>query len=295
MVNAADCVRYLAHDNPAVQVKWSWTDKPETVTDPIYAFKLAGEGKSCNSNDLAEASSDECKVISGSTKFAASPSTLNQTSQFSLKDLLVGVDCAAAKDAVARIYFVVGDGDPQSVSGQPGGLTLNVNVDLTVPAPPTISEVTSHNGSLAVTLSHAKTEDGQSARIYWSETASVASSLSVAAFKSSLITDNTYTIKDLDNGTQVHIVATTVDLAGNESAPSALSSGAPARVQDFWRYYKNEGGQAEGDNYGCQVGKRSGGGGGVLFVALALLLSLRNVWTRRPSAVASPGAGPQAS
>ncbi len=279
LVNAADCAAYQAHDSPTIQLTWSWTDKPSTVSEPVFSVKVAPVGKTCNSNSLDEVADSGCKVVAKGTKFTDQSGTLNQKTKLSMADLLAGVDCKKSVDGLARIYFVLGDNDPQSAFGQATGLTMNVDLDLVLPAAPTIESLVARDQALDVSF-HLGGDAEDKARVYWSETESVVASGSTAAFKSALLSDKTYTIGSLTNGVTYYVIVVAVDRADNQSAPSAVSSQAPAAVQDLWRYYKSQGGRAEGGDYGCQASRWSPSGQGACAGLLLGLLALL-VWRRR--------------
>jgi hypothetical protein len=59
-------------------------------------------------------------------------------------------------------------------------------------------------------------------------------------------TINTYTITGLRNGVQYNVVVAAVDNFGNVGPPSMQVCAIPAPVDDFWKIYRTDGGQAGG-------------------------------------------------
>jgi hypothetical protein len=59
-------------------------------------------------------------------------------------------------------------------------------------------------------------------------------------------TNSTYTITGLRNGTTYNVVVASVDNFGNVGPPSTQACDFPAPVNDFWKIYRTDGGQAGG-------------------------------------------------
>jgi hypothetical protein len=59
-------------------------------------------------------------------------------------------------------------------------------------------------------------------------------------------TDTTYTVSGLTNGTTYTVVLAAVDAFGNVGPPSVQACDYPAPVNDFWKIYRTDGGQAGG-------------------------------------------------
>ena len=78
-------------------------------------------------------------------------------------------------------------------------------------------------------------------------------------------------VENLTNGTQYDLQVTAETSGGNESPRSNTVTGTPVQVDDFWRLYKNAGGQEEG---GC-----AGGAAGLVAILALVPLVLRR---RRP-------------
>jgi MYXO-CTERM domain-containing protein len=59
-------------------------------------------------------------------------------------------------------------------------------------------------------------------------------------------TDSTYTVSGLEDKVTYNFVIAAVDNSGNIGPPSTENCATPAPINDFWKIYREDGGQAGG-------------------------------------------------
>ncbi|MSP90741.1 MAG: hypothetical protein EXR79_02865 [Myxococcales bacterium] len=280
VINVADCELYRKNPPAKVAVSWTWTDRDLTVATPQYSVKVAPAGKTCETGNLSESSKDgACKLVAEKVTYASPP----VSTTVDLADLITGTDCRSGASATAKIYFVVSDDRASSgAASQVNGVTLDVAIQLSVPATPTLATLAGGESNLHVTWSFADKTKIKGARVYWSAKVFSPNDLGAVPGRSATLTTTSYQITGLKNGQTYFVSVTAVDDDENESAGAPLKTAEPRATQDFWQYYQASGGSEEGGYAICSAGRTPGPASVLvaLLVAVALALLVRR---RRPA------------
>ncbi len=146
--------------------------------------------------------------------------------------------------------------------------TLNIPLDYAAPPAPVIRSVTPGDSALEVSWDDGtgSAEAGASGaaasyRVYWGGQGE-------ALTRSERVTQSrSFRIGGLVNSVAYDVQVSALTSGGNEGPRSALASGTPTFVYDFWRLYKQDGGEEQG---GCGAGP-----GGLLALLGLLPLALR--------------------
>ncbi len=154
--------------------------------------------------------------------------------------------------------------------------------DYTAPTAPTGVTVTGGDTNLKVDwTAGSETESDVTYKVYYST-----STFSSDALPSGVETVSTTSgqITGLSNEQTYYVGVVAVDDAGNETTlctADDIKSGSPLEVDDFFEYYKRQGGQEQG-GFGCAYGPTSQGGAAVVLLLLLTALMLRNrAWGRQ--------------
>jgi len=285
IINIDDCLYYQAQKKPVIDINWSWTDKPALQLTPQYGLKIAAPGKSCDPNTLIEptTSTSGCVQLIQTANFTT-PTAIGQINSVDLHTLLDGVNCHGNADSDANIYFIVNTNTTTGGTAA-SGIALNIHLGLARPNPPTMSStIGSGDGNLHVSWTAptgSTTTTTPRYRVYWSTTAFGAATVADAPSHSDALTATSYQIKGLTNGQTYYIAVTTVDGNDNESVGSSVESAIPIPTQDFWKYYKSQGGAEEGGYGACSAGRAQAGGDGAWLLLIACVLCLLAVRRRR--------------
>lgn len=160
----------------------------------------------------------------------------------------VGIQCSSATTTLFVCVFANGTTTNALATG-------SLQLDLVSPAAPNALSVSSGDGSLNVTwepgTGSADAGNSGSAytyRVYYAPAADPANTRYKTFTGASTSAGR---VTGLDNGTDYIVYVTALTIGGNESSPSNQLTGTPVPVQDFWRLYKNSGGQESG---GCATG-----------------------------------------
>ena len=284
LVNIADCnaiTKQAADEGHArVKVTWSWTDGGvlAALTSPQYAVKIAAPGGACDSATVDKSADGDtnCIVTKFSQQFANPLQPTGETFEMDLNALLGKTKCDGKIDDKAVVYFVIKYKDINTNTDTTQSATLNIDLDLSGPAPPTISSISGGNQNVRIAWTHADTNTKLS-RVHWSELPFDASAPDLASKHSEKLTATSYQISDLENEKTYYLAVTALDDAENESSAKEVVEARPVPVQDLWQYYKASGGASEGGFYpGCQASQGSDLAGFPVF-----LLALLVLWAAR--------------
>ncbi len=233
VINIEDCKAYTA---TSIQITWSLSTTP--AADATYAVKMGKPGGSCSVSDMND--------LAGSCygEFIVSEKDLEGTTnnKFTLPmDPLMGGDCAAGADRDTSIYILLNE------AGTISSETITFNVDLKPPLAPELSEVKEGDSNLTVSWTDDanEAEDNLQYRVYWS-LARFDDATKDTVDSSGAMSGKSYQINDLDNGVEYWYSVVAVDENDNEGPMSAISSGMPLEVLDFFENYKMQGGQETG-------------------------------------------------
>lgn len=289
LVNIADCKAITKQNsdegNARVKVTWSWTDGGllAALSGPKYAVKIAPPGGACDSStvDKTDPGDSSCIVPKFSQSFADPTNPKGETFELDLAAMLGKAKCDGAIDDKAVVYFIVRYKDLQSNVDTTQSVAMNVDLDLTVPLPPTISSISGGNQNVRLAWTHADSSITLS-RVHWSELPFDASAPDLAGKHSAVMTATSFQIGELVNEQTYYVAITALDTAQNESSAKEVKEARPVPVQDLWQYYKASGGASEGGFYpGCQASRTGDFGGFAVFLLVAgalLAIRLRRKW-----------------
>ncbi len=287
LINISDCQaieKQFADEKQAkVKVTWSWTDflnLGANIANANYGVKVAPPNKTCDTNShiASKDDGDGCKAF----EYKSGGGTAGKMFEMDLNDLVSGTKCTGGTDAQAKVHFIIKYQDT-NLQDRTEFATLTIDLDLSVPNPPTVSSVSGGNQNIKVTWKHADTNTTK-ARVYWSEISFSKDAVDAAPKKSDTLTATSYKITDLTNDKTYFIAVTAMDDAENESPAKEVVEARPVPVQDLWQYYKANGGASEGGFYpGCQASRRGDGGwlAALLVVLLIVGVRLRERWSER--------------
>ena len=278
IINIDDCLYYESQKTPLVDFTWSWTDKPLTQLTPQFGIKIAAPGKSCDPNNMIEAttSTTGCKTLYQSANFSDSVTARGQITTIDLHDLLDGVNCNGNADADANVYFILNTNTTTGGTAA-SGIALNIHLGLARPNAPAITSISSGDGNLKVNWSAPSgttTTATTRYRVYWNKTDFSGTAIPSSASHSDALTSTNYQVTGLTNGVSYYVAVVAMDSNDNESAGSETRTAIPIPTQDMWQYYKAQGGAEDGGYGACSAGTRGNSSGVALLVAAAGLLLL---------------------
>ncbi len=226
---------------------------------------LASDQASC-----PQPSSTNTSVHTVTIRSNISAGTTSLTNVISVTNLLaqLSISCPGSSTTVNFCLFPSGT---TTTTAATGSLTL----DLQTPPAPVANDPTPGDSSLTASWSQgAGTADGGSGTPASYDVYCDLHGTSPLTKKCATVTGGgtmNARVGNLTNGAQYDLQVTATSSGGNESPRSNTVSGTPVPVDDFWRLYKNAGGQEEG---GCATGA----------AGLAALLALVPLaWRRRRS------------
>lgn len=273
-INIADCKAIVAATAPVIRVTWSWTDKPVTMLSPQYGIKVAPPGKSCDSASMSESNADTgCKVLAQDRDFTNPLTAAGQVFDIDLRNLIGDTDCSVGQELDTKIYFLV---TTMAVAGGTTTVTsanLNIRMDLSAPAAPTLGTLAPGNTNIRVSWTHADETDVAASRVYWSTEAFEPGTLELAEGRSGELTATSYTITGVKNDQNYYISVAALDDAENVSLGATVKQATPVLTQDGWEYYRASGGTEVGGYAPCSA-QRTPGSPWLLLGSLALVLGL---------------------
>jgi Synergist-CTERM protein sorting domain-containing protein len=227
-----------------------------TVSGTSYDLWIADQPSSTSSTCPPTSSST---VTVNSTRIATiQAGTTNKQDDQTVQTRLsqIGVSCTGN---VTTVYLCM------NVAGQTNQIaaTGSLVLDLGVPSTPTGVGLVPGDSVLHVSWTAGSGGTGTTTgyRVYWGShngTLSQSHDLTGSA---------TYDVGGLTNGDEYDVQVSALSAGKNESDRTAIASGTPIPVLDFWRLYKTDGGHEEG---GC-----AGGAAGLAALIALLPLALR--------------------
>lgn len=216
---------------PRILLKWSVT----AISGYDYAIKI---GSCSESGELTDEETDSCQYLV--SKRSLTTYTNNELS-INLWDLLPeGCDEGAEGETSIYFFFQYGD-DTYTTSVE----VVTFEYDFDAPAPPTDLVLESGEGNLKASWTDDVNSEDVTYKIYWDNDPLSADDLSQADSKADISLKD-YQITGLDVGGLYYVAVASVDEFDNESELSEVLSDTPVTVDDFWEYYKGNGGQEEG-------------------------------------------------
>ncbi len=234
VINIQDCVDYTACD---IEVRWGLDRTPATGT--TYAIKVSLPGGACVDNDFTTLGGTCMEEILVDEKTLSSPNYMTFSVPF---DVLTGGDCQAGTSKSTKIYIIV-----KEPGLDPTAEVLMFDVDLSRPPAPEIQEPVEGDSNITVKWTAIDESDDSTTQynVYWSEATFSNSSKSSATVVGPM-SGTSYQIKDLENDKEYFFAVSSIDENDNESVISAVTSGMPIDVSDFWEMYRSSGGQDDG-------------------------------------------------
>ena len=263
VINFSDCKLYAG---AYVNLFWSISRSPVPASPLQYAVKLSRPGGSCSTADLTTIDTS-CREISASGKVTADGQEVKV--MLSL-DKITGA-CVSGIDQQTTLSIVV---DEASVVGGTGiaSETIVFQVDQKPPSPVVVNAPLEGDSNITVSWKDDQNSGESSVkyRVYWSPDA-LTDANKASATVSDDLTEKSYQITDLTNGLTYNAGVTAVDVNDNESTlpATAICTGMPVVVQDFFQLYKSAGGKDMGGF--CAMGRSPGAAAGTgVLVALGL-------------------------
>jgi len=277
LINEFDCTTYTTDANPNVTIGWTWSNAG-VVKAPLekaqYRVRLQPPGKSCDQASLTapDPTSGCIEIHKGDSLYT---SLEKQSFTLNLKQAIGDTKCNSGTETSAEVFFVIQYRDQTSAQQITEATSLKLQIDLSAPAPPTISSVSGGHQNVKLAWKHADTGTKKS-RVYWSPLPFDAKAPEVASNKSDVLTATNYQITDLENEKTYYVAVIALDDAENESDAKEVLEARAVPVQDLWQYYKASGGASEGGYYtGCASGDVGGGlSGGSSGAGAMVLLGL---------------------
>jgi Synergist-CTERM protein sorting domain-containing protein len=238
IINSGEC-----NNNPVDTLAFAWNVASTATTFDLYVSNQAGcpaPGTVVNGvTTNAQTHNVHSGIINQSYNGGETASSLLNA---------VGIQCSSSSATMFVCVF------PNGQTANPVA-TGSVQLDLVAPAAPVIVAVTGGDSSLNVTWqSGVGSADAGTAgaansyRVYYVP-ADGSSGEKYSTFTGQSTTSGRIT--GLQNGTQYVVQVSALTIGGNESTRSAMATGTPVIVQDFWRLYQNDGGREGG---GCATG-----------------------------------------
>ncbi len=260
VINIADCEGVMAAKSPIIRLRWSWSDRVQSLTSvptPAYGIKVSAAGKSCSTTDMNELSTtvaSDCFVVTANHAFGNSLTGSGEAVDINLAKLIGDTGCNTGSENTANVYFIVTTAGAGVGSTTFTGVVFNITLDFLAPAAPTITQLDSGDSNLRVAWSHLDTTASLSARVYWSEVAFSQASAWSLDNHSDTLTGTSYQITGLTNSQPYYVSVTALDVNGNESNGAPVKHATPIPVQDMWGYYKANGGAERGGYAPCSAG-----------------------------------------
>jgi hypothetical protein len=198
-------------------------------------------GSACPTTDFPDTDSTSCITV-------YTDSSLDTVTQvevtIKMADLL-GSDCTDEGENSVWFYAKKNDIDPIAVS------QVIFERDYTVPTNPTISAVDEGETNLKVSWDHSTSEAETTYTVYYAQQSFTSDDIAAGniASKSGITVTNDYQLTGLENNVKYYVGVAAVDRYDNESPicdPDELGEGTPILVDDFFEYYKGQGGREEG-------------------------------------------------
>lgn len=234
VINIQDCVDYTACD---IEVRWGLDRTPATGT--TYAIKVSLPGGACVDNDFTTLGGTCMEEILVDEKTLSSPNYMTFSIPF---DVLTGGECQAGTSKSTKVYIIV-----KEPGLDPTAEVLMFDVDLSRPPAPEILEPVEGDSNITVKWTAIDESDDSTTQynVYWSE-ASFSNSTKSSATVVGPMSGTSYQIKDLENDREYFLAVSSIDENDNESILSAVTSGMPVDVSDFWEMYRSSGGKDDG-------------------------------------------------
>jgi len=226
-----------------------------TQTEPTNAYVTCRAGETGCCEKLSEGPMSDTDPINQGTSF----------------DIADAFDCAGDEKTSVVVHFKVQSLDT-NLANVWTGIEKTIEVDLVRPDAPGAPEVSAGETTAQISWS---TVDGEDEPTYQAHafTGDYATDLplgsqSLSGHRASTVaTDTSVTLSDLQTGVDYVAAISVFDKAGNESLPSETRAFATAEVLDFYELYRS--GSGGGDPGGfCAAAPASRGGGGWWLVAL---------------------------
>jgi hypothetical protein len=221
-------------------------DTGNVVSDGVWAGKIGGDITATGS-----ASQSEDLLASAFVTATAAP----------------GSDTCAA--GLTRTIYVCVHFFPRDQSAPSASATGQLELDLTLPATPTITGVTAGEEALRVSWNEG-TGGAADTTYYRIQATATDPAQDGATHTSGKITGGSGRIEGLKEGVEYQVTVIAFSTADNASGPSNAVPGTPVPVLDFWEGYGASGGREQG---GCASGPA--GALGILGAVLALALHRR--------------------
>jgi hypothetical protein len=258
IINIAEC-----SNSPPDRLAFQWTTTTGTAFD-LYVSDQAGCPAPGTTVNGVTTNAHTASVATNITQ-----SNLNEGDTAATLLSKAQIPCTSSSSALFVCVFPAG-------TTTTAAATASIQLDLVSPPAPQAVSVSAGDSSLNVSWSvgTGSADAGTSGspntfRVYYVP-ADGSSGEKYATFTSA--TSSSGRISGLTNGTTYDITVTALTIGGNESARSSPPvPGTPVVINDFWRLYKNDGGQEQG---GCATGAAG-------LAALAALVPL--AWRRRRS------------
>jgi hypothetical protein len=202
-------------------VKSSCPDKPDTDSGD---FTIGTEDDLSKGSGTFDFVISNLPIFDGGTCGGEVDKTVNICGTFSVGQ----IDCGGVTPA-------------QVVKASP---VPTIRFDSIPPPAPVVTEVNTLDGALGVRVNPGN--DTSTVTVQYREQGG-GNFISVSPYSAQI---GGTTIDGLTNGTTYEVRATVSDQANNDSEPSAVKTGTPARTDGFWAAYVNDGGQETG---GCSV------------------------------------------
>lgn len=159
---------------------------------------------------------------------------------------IVGHDTAKGDDGEKDIYVTIDTSDTATDAGTSGTTSasgkVTLHFDTTPPGAPTIDKIEAGEQNLKVSMSFSGSVDADKGgfRVYYRPKDDSGEYASVDAETTSI------TVGELENGVEYEVRAAQLDYAKNEGEKSEASYGTPVPVQDFYEFYRANGGADKG-------------------------------------------------
>ena len=276
VINIEDCESLAA--NPDDKIEFTWNFDTPLPDDGLFTVKLVLNSESCSESSLTyDAATEECQVLleneslSGSTvRFEIGFASLTGVSSVA--------ECASNADVI-DVMMIFTDFNEDDTSDSPDRDELRIEFDTDRPAAPT--DLTAKAGQSQIVVSWSEVAAASSYTLYYGT-----DPIPDGADPSNLTHTNvsgTSTTQELDEGITIntyYLAVVTKDSVGNLSAVSEVVTVTTQPVEDFYEYYRGNGGTDEG-GYCATANPVTGG---LWFIALLMAPLL---YRRRRKAVAT--------
>lgn len=232
------------------KITFKAADGSATLVDavyPVYTEMAYAIGTNC-SESAVPTDGDDCDLVQS---MKSQTDWASITISFTYSQLF-GSDCTDSADRKIYVYA-------KTEKGAIEVSTLTFDFDYTPPGHPTTDEPTAGEENITVSWTDTDTDKDLTHRVYWSATAFTSADIAAGASgidSSKEVTASSYQITGITNGTTYYIGVVAIDPSGNESEicdTSTLQTATPIPLDDFYEYYKRNGGKEEGGFSFCFV------------------------------------------